>query len=210
MTFVDHIISEVDTALRTIFPPKHRLCKRNSPGNHIEDTPLSDKQKKQIAGLMRVNHAGEVCAQALYQGQALTAKKQEIKIKMAQAAAEEVDHLAWCEKRLYELNARPSLLNFLWYTGSFMIGAAAGWAGDKYSLGFVAETERQVSAHIEGHLQKLPEEDIKTRVILNQMQEDESQHAEMAIQAGAAELPAPIKELMRITSKLMTQSSYYF
>lgn len=209
LSFVDRFISEVDIALRTLLPPRQRVCYRSSPASTLKECPLNHEQKKHVAGLMRVNHAGEVCAQALYQGQALTAKKAGTRLKMAQAAAEEVDHLAWCEQRLYELNAHPSLLNAFWYGGSFMIGALAGMAGDQYSLGFVAETEQQVSAHLKNHLQRLPEEDIKTRAILNQMHEDESHHAEMAMQAGAVELPQAIKGLMRLSSRLLTQSSYY-
>jgi ubiquinone biosynthesis monooxygenase Coq7 len=158
---------------------------------------------------MRVNHAGEVCAQALYQGQALTAQLTHIKKQMMDAALEETDHLAWCEARLYELDSQPSRLTVFWYSGSIVLGALAGWAGDKISLGFVAETERQVSAHLQNHLQSLPVDDKKTRLILKQMKEDEEHHAQTAIEAGAIELPSVVKQLMSLVSKVMTKSSYY-
>ncbi len=206
---LDQFISEVDTALRTLFVPKQRATQRAVPGHALQDAPMNREERRHVAGLMRVNHAGEVCAQALYQGQALTAQLTEIKVQMAQAAAEEVDHLAWCEQRLRELNSQPSLLNPLWYSGSLMLGILAGWAGDRWSLGFVAETERQVTAHLEKHLQHLPNQDIKSQAILSQMQEEETQHAEAAVGAGAADLPFVVKQLMRGISKLMTKSSYY-
>lgn len=158
---------------------------------------------------MRVNHAGEVCAQALYQGQALTAQLTHIKKQMSDAAAEEIDHLAWCEERLTELGSKPSLLNPFWYGGSIILGALAGFVGDKVSLGFVAETERQVSAHLQHHLQQLPAKDKKSQAILFKMKEDEEQHATTALNAGAIELPYIVKQLMRVVSKLMTKSSYY-
>lgn len=207
---LDSLITEIDGALRTLLPPPKRIPSRQSPATHIKDTSLSHTEKKHIAGLMRVNHSGEVCAQALYQGQALTAKLTHIKQQMTQAAAEEIDHLAWCEERLSELGSQPSILNPFWYCGSIVLGAMAGLAGDKISLGFVAETEKQVTAHLQKHLKCVPEEDEKTRVILGQMQTDEEHHASMAMEAGAAELPYPVKQLMSIVSKLMTKSSYYF
>lgn len=207
--FFDNLISEVDNALRTILPPKKRISTRHSPAEHVHDSALSSKEKKHVAGLMRVNHAGEVCAQALYQGQALTAQLTHIKQQMSEAAAEEVDHLAWCEERLAQLGSKPSLLNPIWYSGSIVLGALAGLAGDKVSLGFVAETERQVTAHLQQHLQKLPITDKKSQAILTLMQEDETHHAEVAVDAGAIELPYLVKQLMRIVSKLMTKSSYY-
>lgn len=209
-SLLDTLITEVDGALRTLLPPQKRLPTRPSPAQHLQDSQLSPKDKKHIAGLMRVNHAGEVCAQALYQGQALTAQLTHIKAQMHQAAVEETDHLAWCEERLYELNSKPSLLNPLWYCGSIFLGALAGMAGDKISLGFVAETERQVSAHLQSHLQRIPDADKKSQAILQQMQEDEEQHAAQALDAGAAELPYPIKKLMNNVSKIMTKTSYYF
>jgi ubiquinone biosynthesis monooxygenase Coq7 len=158
---------------------------------------------------MRVNHAGEVCAQALYQGQALTAELTHIKEQMNQSAAEEIDHLAWCEERLDELGAKTSLLNPIWYGGSLLLGALAGLAGDKISLGFVAETERQVTSHLKKHLEHLPAEDKKTIAILERMQADEEHHANLAIQAGASTLPLVVTKMMSAISKLMTKSSYY-
>lgn len=208
-SLIDQVLKEVDTALRTLMPPDKRVNNRPSPAQGMQDTPLSQQEKKHAAGLMRINHAGEVCAQALYQGQALTAHLTAIKEQMAQAADEEVDHLAWCEQRLQELGSKPGLLNPLWYAGSFMIGALAGLAGDKVSLGFVAETEDQVSAHLQKHLQALPVQDEKSRIILEQMQTDEQQHADAARHAGAMSLPTPIKKLMTLTSRLMTKTSYY-
>lgn len=209
MSFIDKVISEIDTALRTISPPVKRIAMRTSPAGEIADSKLSPAEKKHSAGLMRVNHAGEVCAQALYQGQALTAQLTHIKQQMAQAAIEEVDHLAWCEQRLQELNSQPSQLNFIWYSGSLLLGALAGLAGDKVSLGFVAETEHQVSAHLQEHLKKLPRDDKKTKIILEQMQDDEEHHAHMAIEAGGIELPLVVKQLMTLVSKVMTKTSYY-
>ncbi|EHL32511.1 2-polyprenyl-3-methyl-6-methoxy-1,4-benzoquinone monooxygenase [Legionella drancourtii] len=208
-TLLDTLLSEVDNALRTILPPKKRASTRNSPAIALNDSTLSAREKKHVAGLMRVNLAGEVCAQALYQGQALTARLEHVKQQMSDAAAEETDHLAWCEERLHELGSKPSILNPLWYSGSILLGALAGFAGDKISLGFVAETERQVSAHLQQHLQKLPVHDKKSQAILQQMREDEEQHATAAVNAGGIELPYPIKLLMNMVSKLMTTSSYY-
>lgn len=209
ISLLDTLITEVDSALRTLIPPSKRIPVRHSPAHEMADPPLSPAAKKHIAGLMRVNHAGEVCAQALYQGQALTAQLTHIKQQMAQAAAEETDHLAWCEERLTELGSKPSILNPIWYSGSLILGALAGLAGDKISLGFVAETERQVTAHLQRHLQGIPGDDKKTKAILEQMQEDEEHHADLAIKAGAVDLPHLIKQLMNGVSKLMTKSSYY-
>lgn len=209
MSFLDKLIFEVDNALRTILPPAKRMSTRCSPAVGIKESLLSLPEKKHVAGLMRVNHAGEVCAQALYQGQALTAQLTHIKKQMSDAAAEEVDHLAWCEERLQELSFKPSILNPIWYSSSLLLGALAGLAGDKVSLGFVAETERQVTTHLKHHLQKLPIHDKKSQAILEQMQQDEEQHAIAALEAGGMELPYPIKSLMSLVSKLMTRSSYY-
>lgn len=207
---IDKLLDHVDTALRTLCPPEHRVCRRPIPNDGVVNTaPLSENETRHVAGLMRVNHAGEVCAQALYQGQGLTARLTEVRLQMEQAAAEEVDHLAWCEKRLEELNSKPSLLNPLWYMGSLCIGALAGLAGDKWSLGFVAETERQVGAHLREHLNKLPAADLKSKAILTQMHEEERHHAEMARAAGAATLPLPVQAMMKAVSKLMTKTSYY-
>lgn len=207
--FLDALISEIDNALRSVLPPTTRKSNRHSPAEQVPDVLFSLQEKKHIAGLMRVNHSGEVCAQALYQGQALTAQLTHIKKQMSDAAAEETDHLAWCEQRLAELGSQPSVLNFIWYAGSIALGALAGLAGDKISLGFVAETERQVSAHLNQHLKKLPEKDKKSESILVQMKMDEEHHATMAIEAGAVELPYAVKQLMQVVSKLMTKSSYY-
>ncbi len=207
--FIDTLIQQFDTVLRTVMPPQQRGSERLSPAKGIQESELSADEKRHVAGLMRVNHSGEVCAQALYQGQALTAKLPDVRDKMNKAAEEEVDHLAWCEERLQELQSRPSLLNLFWYTQSFLIGALAGLAGDKYSLGFVAETEHQVSAHLQDHLSRLPEKDHKTKAILEQMDEDERHHADIAIQAGGTTLPQPVRKLMGMISKAMTYSSYY-
>lgn len=209
LSLFDKLLCELDTAIRTLIVPEHRKSARENPGQNICEQPLSTQEKRHVASLMRVNHAGEVSAQALYQGQALTAKLSTVKTQMTEAAAEEVDHLAWCEQRLRELDSRPSMLNPFWYGGSLMIGALAGLVGDKWSLGFVAETERQVTKHLQQHLQHLPPNDLKTKAILAQMQHDEAHHAEIANAAGAAELPFLIKQLMQGVSKLLTKSSYY-
>lgn len=209
LSIVDKLLCEIDTAVRTLIVPEHRKSVRQNPGQHIEENPLSAAEKRHIAGLMRVNHAGEVSAQALYQGQALTAQLATVKAQMTEAAEEEVDHLAWCEERLRELGSQPSVLNPFWYGGSLMLGALAGLIGDRWSLGFVAETERQVTKHLQQHLQNLPPSDVKTKAILARMHDDEAHHADMANAAGAAELPFFIKQLMQGVSKLLTKSSYY-
>jgi ubiquinone biosynthesis monooxygenase Coq7 len=208
-SLIDKLIMHTDTVLQTLLPPENRATTRETPGAQAKMNPLPYKDKKHIAGLMRVNHSGEVAAQALYQGQSLTARLDNIKDKMNQAALEEVDHLAWCEERLKELNAAPSLLNPFWYALSFSIGALAGAIGDKWSLGFVAETERQVTAHLNAHLNQIPKEDNKTRAILKQMIIDETAHATSAEEAGGHTLPEPIKLSMTYIAKLMTNSSYY-
>ncbi len=209
LKLVEKLLCEVDTALRTVCVPKQRTSRRANPAEMQQEQAMSLHEKRHVAGLMRVNHAGEVCAQALYQGQAATARLTEVKQQMTQAAEDEVDHLAWCEERLRELDSRPSLFNLVWYSGSFMLGALAGMAGDRWSLGFVAETERQVTAHLQKHLQNLPKQDLKTQAILAKMHEDEAYHAEMAVDAGAIELPFLIKQLMKGVSTLLTRSSYY-
>ncbi len=206
-TFADRVICAFDQALRTVVSNTTQ-AERPLPSEESAST-LNVRQARHVAGLMRVNHSGEVAAQGLYQGQALTAKLPHVRIAMQQAAREELDHLAWCETRLKELDSHTSVLNPLWYAMSFGIGAIAGLAGDQYSLGFVAETERQVSAHLDEHLDALPENDDRTRGILQQMQSDEQHHREQAIEAGAQELPKPVKELMKIVSKVMTTSSYH-
>ena len=173
------------------------------------DENLTDDERRLAGRYMRVNHVGEVCAQALYHSQAITARDDAVRVRMTQAAVEENDHLAWCEQRLDELGARQSLLNPLWRAGAFAIGGVAGIAGDKWNLGFVAETERQVVAHLESHLGKLPHNDRRSREVVAQMQADENRHAEAAIDAGGAELPPAVKELMRGAAKVMTTTAHW-
>ena len=180
-----------------------------NPSSALGETVLSDTERKHSAGLLRVDHAGEVAAQALYQGQALTARDERIRRMLEVAAEEENDHLAWCEQRLDELGAGTSVLNPLWYGGSFAIGAVAGFLGDRWSLGFLAETERQVVSHIESHLDALPKADDKSRAILEQMREDEGAHATSAVDAGGAELTPPVKRLMGLMSRVMTRTAYW-
>jgi len=206
-TAVDRCLIHADTALRTIFG-RPQTTDRINPSADIEEPRLDAVQQKHIAGLMRVNHAGEVAAQGLYEGQALTARLPEVRDKMQQAAAEENDHLVWCEQRIEELGQHTSYLSPVWYFGSLAIGALAGKAGDRWSLGFVAETEHQVVKHLDEHLDQLPPEDQRSRAILEQMREDELHHATTAQQAGAAELPTAIKKLMGITAKIMTKTAY--
>ncbi len=170
---------------------------------------MNPSEHRRSAGYMRVNHVGEVCAQALYQSQALIAQSESTRVLMKDAATEEIDHLAWCERRLKELNAHKSLLNPLWYAGSFVIGATAGIIGNQWNLGFVRETEKQVVQHLEHHLAVLPQADIRSREVVAQMQADEAKHADMAQQAGAAALPYPVRELMRQTSRIMTRIAYW-
>jgi ubiquinone biosynthesis monooxygenase Coq7 len=208
LTVVDKAILLADNALKTLFGG-YQVTGREKPKAEKNSDALTVEQKKNSAGLMRINHCGEVCAQALYQGQALTAKLPEVRQKMEMAAAEENDHLQWCAARLKQLDSNPSLFNPLWYVGSFTIGAVAGAIGDKWSLGFVAETEHQVVRHLDSHLLKLAETDFESRVILEQMREDELQHATSAMAAGGAELPMPVKSLMGVMSKVMTSSVYY-
>ena len=205
---LDHLLTQLDKAVRTVFgsPP---VTERSNPAEAQPETDLNTGEKRLVTGLMRVNHAGEVSAQALYQGQALCARLGDVRSKLERAAMEENDHLAWCEKRLKELDSHTSLLNPLWYVGSFTIGALAGMAGDKWSLGFLVETEKQVVRHLDKHLERLPSKDQKSRAILEQMKEDETHHATTALQAGSAELPQPVKQLMRLTSKIMTTTAYY-
>ncbi len=204
---VDTLIGNVDNALRTIFG-QPQITERPNPAQAIEEGELNASEKKHAAGLMRVNHAGEVSAQGLYCGQALTARLPDVREKMQRAAMEENDHLEWCERRLDELGSHKSLLNPIWYVGSFAIGAAAGVAGDKWSLGFVAETEHQVIKHLDEHLDNLPEQDAKSRAVVEQMKEDETHHATVALQHGGADLPMPIKKMMGLTSKVMTSLAY--
>ena len=205
---LDKLLAGANNALRTVASPAGRPARRN-PSENIEDAKLDSKQKSHAAGLMRVNHAGEVAAQALYQGHASMARDKTIESQMKRAANEEFDHLAWCEQRLQELGYQPSRLSPLWYAGAYAIGAASGVLGDKWSLGFIAETEKQVCSHLDSHLDHLPEEDAKSRAIVQQMRDEEQEHGENAIDAGAAELPRPVIRLMRVTAKLMTNTAYW-
>ncbi len=206
---LDRFITELDRALRTAFPAASHTAARANPAAAQTQDDLTVQEGQLSGRLMRVNHAGEVAAQALYQGQAFTAHSDTVRSGMAQSAAEEIDHLAWCEQRLQELNAGVSKLDPIWYLGSFAIGALAGIVGDKFSLGFVAETERQVVEHLDRHLQRLPANDHKSRAILEQMQQDEARHGSIATHAGGGTMPAPVRTLMRFTSKLMTETAYW-
>lgn len=203
---LDNLISEFDRGLRTLFAPASSA--RPHPDRDVAEAELSAADKRHALGLMRVNHCGEVCAQALYQGQALTARDPAAREALRHAAFEEVEHLAWTERRIRELGGRPSLFNPLWYTGSLAIGVTAGLLGDKWNLGFLQETEHQVGAHLDSHLSELPTQDDKSRAIVSQMREDELKHADMAQQLGAARLPLPVKGMMKLSAKLMTVSSY--
>jgi len=181
---------------------------RENPAGDIPPADLDDEERRHVAGLMRINHSGEICAQALYAGQAATARHDKTRAAMQQAADEEIDHLAWCEDRLQELDSRPSILNPLWYAGSFAIGAIAGLVGDEWSLGFVKETENQVEAHLADHLERLPDGDERSQAILDQMKTDEARHAEMAEEAGAHDLPKSIQSAMAFTAGIMKTLSY--
>lgn len=206
MLRIDELIIGFDKGLRTLFAPARSI--RPVPGETLPDADLDAAQRSLAAALMRVNHSGEICAQALYQGQALTARDLGARAALEAAAQEETEHLAWTEKRIAELGGHKSLLNPLWYAGSFVIGAAAGALGDKWNLGFLAETERQVERHLEGHLARLPETDQKSRAIVEQMCADEARHARTAQQHGGAELPAPVKAVMQASSRVMTGTSF--
>lgn len=203
---LDQCLINFDQGLRTVFgrPIEQRAC----PTTDIPDPQLSPSERKHSIGLMRVNHAGEVSAQALYQAQALTARSSTTHTSMKQAATEENDHLAWCKDRLDELGGHTSYLSPLWYLGSFAIGTIAGLAGDKWSLGFLAETEKQVVRHLETHLEKLPLADHKSRKIVTQMKEDEAEHATMAVKTGGAKLPRPLRKIMKLLSGVMTKTAY--
>ena len=196
-----------DNALRTLLVPANTL--RPVPGGHLPENELSAYEKRQSAALMRINHVGEICAQALYQGQALTARNERIQEALNHAAREETEHLAWTERRIAELGGRKSLLNPVWYGGSFMLGLIAGALGDKWNLGFLAETERQVEAHLAGHLERLPYQDERSRAIVAQMKIDEASHASMAVTYGGGELPLPVKFTMKLSAKVMTHTAYW-
>ena len=208
MNLIDLVINEVDKGLK-YSTQNYQTESRPYPADKMEQGSLNEFEKNHSAGLMRVNHSGEVCAQALYRGQALTAKLGDTRTKMEQAASEELDHLSWCNKRLEDLNNKPSLLNPIWYGMSFSIGAVAGLIGDKWSLGFVHETEEQVVKHLDGHLDKLSKKDFKTKAVIEQMRIDEEQHSHDALEAGAEILPDEIKNLMSKFAKVMTNSSYH-
>lgn len=202
----EQFIIEFDRALRTVFASAR--SQRSVPGGELPEADLSDQEKAHVSGLMRVNHVGEICAQALYQGQALTSRDPSVREALRSAADEETEHLAWTEQRLAELGARKSLLNPVWYVGALSMGVLAGRLGEKWNLGFLAETERQVEAHLDSHLECLPERDGRSREIVDQMRRDEIKHAETALRLGAAELPVPIKLAMKFAAKIMTGTAY--
>jgi ubiquinone biosynthesis monooxygenase Coq7 len=204
---VDRFILQADKVLRTLAAPPRSV--RPVPGNAQPESLADEAQRRRVAGLMRINHVGEICAQALYQGQAITARADHARAVLEHAAEEETEHLAWTLQRIRELGGRPSLFNPVWYGGALAIGVAAGLAGDRWSLGFLAETERQVEAHLNDHLTRTPEDDLRTRAILQQMREDEAAHAEMAHALGGAELPLPVRAAMKLASRVMTSVAYY-
>jgi ubiquinone biosynthesis monooxygenase Coq7 len=206
-SLLDTFIIESDRALRTVFG-RPEVSERAIPGADLLEGELTSEEQKTSLSLMRVNHAGEVSAQALYQGQALTAKLPDVREAMERAAIEENDHLVWCEQRIHQHGGHKSVLNPVWYAGSFAIGAFAGALGDKWSLGFVAETEKQVIKHIDSHLEKISKTDIKSRAVLEQMKLDEAHHGTVALEAGGAELPRPVKVVMTMMSKVMTSTSH--
>ena len=203
----DSLIIEFDKSLRTLFSEAHST--RPFPDTGLPDTALDENEKKHAAALMRINHSGEICAQALYQGQALTARDPVVQQDLQQAANEETEHLAWTSRRVRELGSHLSVFNPIWYGSSLVIGALAGLLGDKWNLGFMAETERQVGAHLQSHLEKLPERDIKSRAVIWQMLTDEARHRDIAVQLGGAELPLPIKVAMQMSARVMTQTAYW-
>ncbi|RFC37004.1 MAG: ubiquinone biosynthesis monooxygenase Coq7 [Candidatus Nitrotoga sp. LAW] len=203
----DSLIIEFDKSLRTLFSEAHST--RPFPDAGLPDAALDENEKKHAAALMRINHSGEICAQALYQGQALTARDPVVQQDLRQAANEETEHLAWTSQRVRELGSHLSVFNPIWYGGSLVVGAFAGLLGDKWSLGFMAETERQVGAHLQSHLGKLPERDIKSRAVIWQMLTDEARHRDIAVQLGGAELPLPIKIAMQMSARVMTQTAYW-
>ncbi len=206
LTF-DEVIVEFDKGLRTLFSKAQSM--RPFPDRGLPEAELSAAERKHAAGLMRINHSGEICAQALYQGQALTARDPEVQSQLEQAAQEETEHLAWTSKRVHELGGHLSLLNPLWYTGSLALGAFAGLLGDKWNLGFLAETELQVGGHLQSHLASLPPQDEKSRAVVEQMYVDETLHSEMAKRLGGADLPFPVKLAMRASSKILTRTAYW-
>ena len=207
MLDIDRLIISFDRGLRTLFGPA--VSARETPGADLPEAQLDESQRQHAAALMRVNHTGEVCAQALYQGQALTARSSSARDALERAADEETEHLAWTRRRIEELGGRKSVLDPLWYAGSFAMGAASGLLGDRWNLGFLAETERQVVDHLDDHLKKLPPQDDKSRAVLEEMRLDEARHATTARRYGGAELPLPVRGLMRIASRVMTRTTYW-
>lgn len=203
----DRFIIEFDKALRTLCAPASTV--REVPGSSEPEAAMSAAEKAHAAALMRVNHVGEICAQALYQGQSLTSRQADVSQALEQAAREETEHLAWTERRLAELGGRSSLLNPVWYVGALAIGVVAGKLGDDWSLGFLAETERQVEAHLDSHLSELPDEDARSRAIVAQMRRDEIAHAATAVRLGARELPAAAVKAMQLAARTMTRTAYY-
>ena len=203
----DSLIVQFDKALRTVFADA--VSRRPYPDAGLEEAEMDEAEKRRAAGLMRVNHSGEVCAQALFQGQALTARNPEAATALADAGDEEIGDLAWCVRRVEGLGSRNGVLNALWYTGSFGLGVLAGALGDKGTLGFLAETEHQVGGHLDGHLERLPEQDAKSRAVVEQMKADEVRHAETALAHGGADLPMPVKLAMKLASRVMTRTAYY-
>jgi ubiquinone biosynthesis monooxygenase Coq7 len=203
---LDSLIAEFDRALRAVAGVHD--ARRPTPANEASEVELTNEERRHAAALMRVNHVGEVCAQALYQGQALTARDAHARASLQEAAREEQDHLAWSLERIRELQGRPSLLNPLWYAGAFAMGAAAGGLGDRWNLAFLAETERQVEEHLAGHLERLPPHDRRTRVVVDAMRADEAKHRDTALRLGAAELPQPVRRAMRLAARVMTTVAY--
>ncbi|HEX7219477.1 MAG TPA: 2-polyprenyl-3-methyl-6-methoxy-1,4-benzoquinone monooxygenase [Burkholderiales bacterium] len=206
MFAIDRLIAEFDRALRAVAGVAH--AERRSPAEGLKESAITEEERAHAAALMRVNHVGEICAQALYQGQALTARDPGARAKLEQAAREEEDHLVWSAERIKELGGRPSLLNPAWYAGAFAMGALAGALGDRWNLAFLAETEHQVEEHLGSHLEALPAEDRRTRAVVEAMRADEARHRESALELGAAELPGPVKLAMRLASKVMTTVAY--
>lgn len=207
MSLVDPLILQVDQALRTVFTKAPTV--RALPGEELPEAELTAAERRHVAALMRINHVGEVCAQALYAGQAFTARESTVRVALERAAWEETEHLNWTERRIEELDGRKSLLNPLWYAGAWTIGAIAGRLGDPVSLGFVAETERQVEAHLDDHMRQLPAEDRRSQAIIDQMKADEIAHAQTALSLGAAELPVVAKSAMKVAAKVMTTTAYW-
>lgn len=207
LTNIDKAVLQFDRALQTLVPKAARAG-RPSPARHHEEASLASTERRHSVGLMRINHTGEVCAQALYAGQATTAKLASVRTDMEHAADEEIDHLVWCEERLYELGSQPSILNPMFYGASFCIGAGAGLISDKLSLGFVAATEDQVCVHLDKHMAALPKQDARSRAVLEQMHIDEAKHKQMALDSGGYVFPKPVMRVMTLVSKLMTHSTY--